>query len=539
MFLARNVARNPLFVPVLFRSILCFLAEPSCSESAVSGDQDWHGVRVQIPDPEGRRALAALAQTCRALSEPCLNQLWRRLKSLRPLLRCFFTTEQVNGTASGLVSYQFPELTSPLTSLEQRLPSPTQWVVITRHCRRIQELEVEDNISTLLLECAIFESNLLPNLRVLRFRQFIKFLPPLLTPRLVVLDVKPYYSDKALPSFLKIFPSLCPGLKSVRFHMHMDDRQLKETFFRSLFRLEKLESVVTDADIDEVTLQHMLTSPKFKEVHVRLGHSSDQLGDFSLSPSEIPLRNVQKFELPIWRLSSFIELLRSHDQVFREVTINIKGLPETARNIYLLFTQLSSPPRRSSLQSIHLASNHFLGAEGDLLFGVFVLTHDTFQTLAVFSNLRELKLNIENPILLDDQELHDLARNWPLLRVIELCRAEGLIAFQKCITFDGLLTLVAICPELCKVGLTLNGEKVPEGVPVLPGSQRITSMRFPGSPITDPSGVAMFLSTHFPSVTTVAEYPTSEWMSPGPYCDVWMKVDKYLEGVEDLEGSEA
>lgn len=34
----------------------------------------------------GRRSVSRLARTCRALSEPCLNALWKELDSLLPLL---------------------------------------------------------------------------------------------------------------------------------------------------------------------------------------------------------------------------------------------------------------------------------------------------------------------------------------------------------------------------------------------------------------------------------------------------------------------
>lgn len=53
-------------------------------------------VQIRPPKREGRRALAALAQTCRVFSEPSLNCLWRKLDSLRPLLRCLFTKQVVD-----------------------------------------------------------------------------------------------------------------------------------------------------------------------------------------------------------------------------------------------------------------------------------------------------------------------------------------------------------------------------------------------------------------------------------------------------------
>ena len=37
---------------------------------------------------EPRRTLLALAQTCRAFSEPSLSRLWSRLNTLKPLIQC-------------------------------------------------------------------------------------------------------------------------------------------------------------------------------------------------------------------------------------------------------------------------------------------------------------------------------------------------------------------------------------------------------------------------------------------------------------------
>ena len=105
MLLTFSVARNPLFVPELFRSILGFLAEPSLSESSKDRDRIRCGIQIQTPDPDGQRTLAALARTCRTFSEPSLNQLWRRLRSVRPLLRCCFTAHDVDTGFDNLVSH--------------------------------------------------------------------------------------------------------------------------------------------------------------------------------------------------------------------------------------------------------------------------------------------------------------------------------------------------------------------------------------------------------------------------------------------------
>lgn len=67
---------NTLMVPELYYNII------DCFRPAI--------------DPAGRRALVSLAQTCRALSEPSLDCLWRWLYSLEPLIRCYINEDEVD-----------------------------------------------------------------------------------------------------------------------------------------------------------------------------------------------------------------------------------------------------------------------------------------------------------------------------------------------------------------------------------------------------------------------------------------------------------
>ena len=78
---------SPLLVIDIFHVILYFLSKQDL------GYRKPDIVEIETPPKQGRRALAALVQTCRILSEPSLNRLWRKLDSLTPLLRCLFTKE--------------------------------------------------------------------------------------------------------------------------------------------------------------------------------------------------------------------------------------------------------------------------------------------------------------------------------------------------------------------------------------------------------------------------------------------------------------
>ena len=80
--------RNPLCIADLFYCVLDFLTEPFDNNP---------GAQVRTPDPEGRKALASLARTCRGFTEPALNYLWRKIDSLRPFLRPFRSKDGVYG----------------------------------------------------------------------------------------------------------------------------------------------------------------------------------------------------------------------------------------------------------------------------------------------------------------------------------------------------------------------------------------------------------------------------------------------------------
>ena len=99
----RNRNRSPLDIPELFDLVLACLEEPD------SYDDDNRLVMVQPPLRTGQCALAALAQTCRAFSEPSLNSLWRKLRSLTPLLLCFIDADDVDTVRQDSVSSPFFE----------------------------------------------------------------------------------------------------------------------------------------------------------------------------------------------------------------------------------------------------------------------------------------------------------------------------------------------------------------------------------------------------------------------------------------------
>ncbi|KIJ63140.1 hypothetical protein HYDPIDRAFT_113713 [Hydnomerulius pinastri MD-312] len=74
---------DAVLVDEVLNNILDFLAEDTLPRRDSLGF-----IHARDAHRAGRRALAALAQTCRALSDPALGRVWMRLYSLEPLLQC-------------------------------------------------------------------------------------------------------------------------------------------------------------------------------------------------------------------------------------------------------------------------------------------------------------------------------------------------------------------------------------------------------------------------------------------------------------------
>ncbi|KAF8551601.1 hypothetical protein OG21DRAFT_1605225, partial [Imleria badia] len=496
--------RNPLYVADIFHIILDCLSEPYpyfCDDS------------IQPPQADAQSALAALAQTCRMFSEPSLNCLWRKLDSLRPLLRCVFPAEVADAEPGA-------------DSL--RPPSLAEWNIIYRYSHRIRELQVCYDKSLFFLEYSVFEPNLLPNLRVLIWDPVnlsLAFIRPLLGPQLVSfrlgLNLQPG-DDKEVTSFLKTLPSHCPGLKVITLDISLDEcdsESVSAVLSQAVCAFEKLDHLAIHTGytslplVDVVALRHLAMSPQFTQLNLVTQQS--QVEELSLLRSDIPFSGVKKISLFGLDLGSIISLLRNEGQMFSNTKFYLHD-PATSQLIHSFLTALASHPRRPSLQSISLGNEYSNTVHSELGETQYILSHDTLRPLVFFHNLRELSIDLHVPISLNDEELVDLAHGWPLLR--KLCLVSWNRLSTKHLTLQGLLLLVVACPKLEHVNLSVDAREVPTSeVGMDVRGAAIRQLIFRESPIDDARLVAKFLLKHFPSVVRVIGHRSE-------YAEVWKRV---------------
>jgi hypothetical protein len=468
---------NPLMVPELFYTILdCFRPEF---------------------DREEALALAALAQTCRAFSEHSLDRLWRKLYSLKPLIRCYTRADEVDNAVP---------------------PTSPQLAIIDRYSHRIRELTVSESTSVRFLECTSMRpSFLLPNLRVLRWSPYVLaphipiiFIQRLLSPTLVSLTATLAEGDGAtLLSFFDNYPLLCRDLKSVefRFLAGSPSAMTIQALSRAICNQETLEKVVLHTPIDDIALRYLSTLPTLKVLTVNLSESSKPRSR-SFLPTDPLFCSAEELDFRTSDLGLVTSLLRPRDQIFHTFRLcHHDRLTSEAAVAFL--NVITSRSLTTPLQKLTLSSGDFshpvpvdqMASEATR----YRLSYETLQPLMVYGSLRVLEITWSEQISLDDGEVANLARSWPMLEVFNLyCGRGGYPPFPtKYATLRGLLSLVNSCPELHTVSLPLDARQVPVVDEAKACETNFACLIVPESPIDEARPVAEFLFEYLPCVTAV------------------------------------
>ena len=154
------------------------------------------------------------------------------------------------------------------------------------------------------------------------------------------------------------------------------------------------------------------------------------------------------------------------------------------------------------------------------------LSYETFCPIRSLVHLRELVINPNHPISIDDEEFAGLVCNWPCLEVLWFTgrREEYPV---KSITLKGLLSLLVSCPKLREIGMSLDARQVPSDVCVDVCCPSISRLSFQDSPIEHPELVEEFLFKHLPCVHFVQEVFTHREVEgvDRKYAQLWVQVN--------------
>ncbi|KAL0961121.1 hypothetical protein HGRIS_006095 [Hohenbuehelia grisea] len=180
------------------------------------------GFLYSSPNPR-RRALASMAQTCQALKEPALNQLWYGLDdSLLPLLKLFPGDLWIIRLSEGGDGTEIFHFT--------RVLQPEDWDRFTHYAVKIRRIvhcydpTVHPTIChsaflALSVQRSAVHGQLLPNLKMLRWKDsrpdVLSFIRLFIHEKLVMLRIGEPATDSSTETFtslLKTLPISCPHL---------------------------------------------------------------------------------------------------------------------------------------------------------------------------------------------------------------------------------------------------------------------------------------------------------------------------------------
>ncbi|KAF8549085.1 hypothetical protein OG21DRAFT_639372 [Imleria badia] len=474
-------------------------------------------------DPMERQALVALAQTCSAFSEPALDRLWRKLRSLEPLIRCYTTADQVDNAIT---------------------PTASEFTVIDRYACRIRELVINDSASVCFLQCTSMRAScLLPNLMALEWNPShlpahapVILIQKLLSPTLVSLKATLTEADVAtIISFFDNYPFLGRNLRSVEiwFSDGAHSAATAQALSRAICSQKALEKARLGSPIDDVTLRYLSALPTLKVLRVSLAEHATP----SFSPTGLLFCSVEELEFTTTDLDLVTNLLQP-DQTFHSFCLNYRARL-TSKAAGTLFNVLTSRSNTKPLQQLTLSAQdltHPLSVDQMTTEAPrYRLTYDTLTPLMVFGSLRCLQITWGEQISLDDDEVANLARSWPLLQTCHFnCDRGGEYPpfLVKYPTLRGLLSLVTSCPELESVCLPIDATHVPEIEEVEP-CPHIECLFFPESPIDEALPVAEFLFQYFPCMTildaTFKRMPGTIDERMWAYERAWAQVDIYLD----------
>lgn len=410
--------------------------------------------------------------------EPALDMLWSNLNTMAPLVMCLPRD-----------AWRIKNKVLCLTrALEHK-----DWLRYLFHARRVKSIGIEHGTTT-----SEFKFRLHPDTSAI---------------------------------LLPILPRTCPSLVHLDICSSIEPPTAIVASSAVMFADDQLQTLAINATLFEEALIHLghLTKLRTLEIHresrVTVGDDDDSLKRLTLS--RLPrrghlfpaLQNLLFSASSLYTCTNFIRSTWSRKlellSLIVDRSLSDNSEDDDASQLFsLLGSEDNTYPLLTHISIRHLQPVHKVHAI-HVLYQYFPkltsITSTTLQPLLTRSNLTVLDIN---PLLcsfdLDDGFLFLMATSWPSLQTLFLGHIFGWHSTSN-ITLDGLVPLVAYCPDLQNLGIVVDATLDPtpfndDG----PINDKITCLHLGDSkPSSDPypSHVAQFLSDLFPGLLKIHVSP--------------------------------
>jgi len=445
--------------------------------------------------PKGLRVLAALARTCKTVSDPALNELWHSQECISHLLLLSDAVEElivkeVSRWERGVLPNARGGVSGDSRILRlKREPQPSDWDVVRKYSQRIRIIslswdgschtdasvvhEVDADLCQALLR-AQKASPIFSNLTRLNSLTCGLGLP-------IIRD----YPSVFLPSTLSQFSfscnqlddhrsmfehltSVCRQIMAVEFstsrHSVISSEDIR-TFLASSLLLRSFTCRAQSSNLHPALLLVALALPAIVEVYVNVASPLPPFEQPSVLPS-----NVRKLSLCMDTIEEFLLIVQN---------LSLPRLEEVSL-IFIGSSQGVEEPLDSLLfflaRSLKLTIITYYSSDVD--YGLEssrprpVIHHSVLRPLLKLSSLQTLSFSVHWVWELDDALLLEVAQAWSGLRSLRL--HTNLSWEPTRLTFKGLGYLSQYCPKLQYLCASIDASVLPEDVPT-PKQQKPSS----------------------------------------------------------------
>ncbi|KAJ7438266.1 hypothetical protein B0H11DRAFT_2293922 [Mycena galericulata] len=470
---------------------------------------------------EGRVALGRLARSCRAFSDPALDELWSSQADLLPLLKCvvnvwddrrarnpFYDEAEDSDGEMFIVPRNYGRVYPTLKS--SFIATAKDWERVLVYSHRIKRISIGDvpsDVWALIAESFPFDL-LLPNLHHMAWDGINTNSPPYLRfflgPKLSSIDLTMDGGDSCL-AVLPLLATRYPSLAYLRFSIPgypvRDLNDLKQATSSMILSLTAIRNISVEI-MDLAACQHLAALPTLTS----LAMEANDL----LFPA-VPLALLHE---PLFPRLGFLQFKASSIDICINFLNALSGAPLVTLKMTVvepmaeekspaLFTALYGHCSHSSLRflEVHLRIRP-RNFDEDPTF--------TVRPLLAFTNLSKVSITIPYSSVLDDACISAMAIAWPHIEEIKLHQqnlVRNVPSDEAAITLPGLLAFAEHCPALHTLQLPVSSE-FPQGWTAdacrpTATQKTLTSLDVMDSSVKSTFQVASFLSLVFPCLSTI------------------------------------
>ncbi|KAG8945171.1 hypothetical protein FRC04_001150 [Tulasnella sp. 424] len=475
----------------------------------------------------------ACACVCKKWSELALDELWRDLQGVQPLLRLVIEDEQFYDEGS----WGYPETVDNIFQLLR----DADWSRFREYAVRVVSIEFDENMSATSLPSGQgiavlcfhhrFGNCLTPNVRRIKWRttskQCVKLMMPFISERLEELKLE-FDQWEAEESFLYL-AHRTPSLKKLYIASEESPSNLSTSFSRWVQTCVGLEEVQLPRGWHTSTILAAFGSlPNLFEFGMQW---TSPPGD----PTEVRTRAIIRkgcfLSLRSLGWSSNItqatDLLQQTSGQLQRLTLDCRGELSQGDIEALLITVAECCPQLDRF-CLNLTEIQVIA----------LLTFNIFRPLLACKTLTELRIHYSLPCIVSNSDFEDMGTAWPAMEELVLCPDPDASGSTRGTAISTLSHLATALPRLRVLGLHFDHLEPPGSAgDLLPETQfrclRELDVGTSQVPKADPTPVGLYLASLFavgtrPTIHAgVSEVRSTDRSGHSAACvDGWRQVER-------------